>query len=673
MILRTQADNLLSRLLACLAAAAIAVTARADTDKPLDIPAAVAADEARRIEVMDRAKDVVVAVFSPSGEGGGSGVVISPDGFALTNFHVVQPCGNWMRCGMADGNVYNAVLVGIDPVGDVALIKLFPRQDDESSEESRQQAVGLGADFPTAEMADSDRVRPGDACFAMGNPFMLAADFQPTATWGIISGTHRYQYPAGTLLEYTDCLQTDASINPGNSGGPLFDARGRLIGINGRASFEKRGRVNVGIAYAISINQIKHFLGHLHSGRIVDHATLGATVAFDAEGNVVVSDILEQSDAYRRGLRYDDEIVRFAGRPIHTPNMLKNVLGIYPRGWRLPLVYRRDGREREILVRLRGAHNRDALIEKLQKPSKKRLLPPDDAPPDRDKPGGKPPDDKPSRNKPDEVPSGDDNAPAPDGIPLPKKMLDRLMKKPPPMPEVIADHFEKRRGYANYFVNRRHRERLLDAWQRDPTAVADRPVWTAEGTLAAGGEFRLTVDDAGCRLTLPRTEFTWRADRAWLESLGPPQSGGLFPALYLWRQMATGQIDVLDEVYYLGKAPLVDPSEQAGSSVTVSGLAEVLVVRHRGVDAHLYFQADDGRLLAMELFGGGEDDDPCELYLIDNVNDDADEEGGPLPRSLVARYGDAPYATFNVDRWRFDEEVAEAAPAALPPTPGVQP
>ena len=130
-------------------------------------------------------------------------------------------------------------------------------------------------DFPAAELADSDQVQVGDWCFAIGNPFLLATDFHPTVSYGVISGVHRYQYPAGTLLEYTDCLQADAAINPGNSGGPLFDAQGRLIGINGRGSFEKRGRVNVGVGYAISINQIKNFLGHLKSGRIVDHATLG--------------------------------------------------------------------------------------------------------------------------------------------------------------------------------------------------------------------------------------------------------------------------------------------------------------------------------------------------------------------------------------------------------------
>ena len=143
------------------------------------------------------------------GHGGGSGVLISPDGYALTNFHVTAPCGAAMKCGLTDGKLYDAVIVGIDPVGDVALIKLLGRDD-----------------FPVAEMGDSDAVHVGDWVFAIGNPFLLADDFTPTVTYGIVSGVHRYQYPAGTLLEYTDCMQTDASINPGNSGGPLFNAAG---------------------------------------------------------------------------------------------------------------------------------------------------------------------------------------------------------------------------------------------------------------------------------------------------------------------------------------------------------------------------------------------------------------------------------------------------------------
>ena len=83
------------------------------------------------------------------------------------------------------------------------------------------------------------------------------------------------------MLEYTDCIQTDASINPGNSGGPLFDSEGRLVGVNGRISIQKRGRVNVGVGYAVSINQIGNFMGCLRSGRIVDHASLGARVGSD--------------------------------------------------------------------------------------------------------------------------------------------------------------------------------------------------------------------------------------------------------------------------------------------------------------------------------------------------------------------------------------------------------
>ena len=107
---------------------------------------------------------------------------------------------------------------------------------------------------------------------------LLATDFTPTVTFGLVSGVHRYQYPAGTLLEYTDCIQIDTSINPGNSGGPLFNMKGELIGINGRISADKRGRLNSGVGYAISINQIKNFLGHLKAGLDVDHASLGAVV-----------------------------------------------------------------------------------------------------------------------------------------------------------------------------------------------------------------------------------------------------------------------------------------------------------------------------------------------------------------------------------------------------------
>ena len=276
-----------------------------------------------RIRVIEAAAKTSVSIFAGS-SGGGSGVLISPDGYALTNFHVVQPAGIAMRCGLNDGELYEAVLVGLDPTGDLAIIKL------------------LGKDsFPYAPIGDSDTVSVGDACYTIGNPFLLATNLQPSVSAGIVSGVHRYQFPAGTLLEYADCLQVDAAINPGNSGGGLFNANGELIGINGRASFEKRGRINVGAGYAISANQVKNFLGILKSGHLADHATLGATVATSADGRVVVSDILESSDTWRKGLRIDDEIIELAGRRVRSVNAFKNILGTLPAGWRVPLVFRR--------------------------------------------------------------------------------------------------------------------------------------------------------------------------------------------------------------------------------------------------------------------------------------------------------------------------------------------
>src|SRR5262249_31422939 len=200
-------------------------------------------------------------------------------------------------------------------------------------------------------------------------------DFTPTVTFGLVSGVHRYQWPEGKgLLEYTDCIQIDTSINPGNSGGPLFNMQGELIGINGRGSFEKRGRVNSGVGYAISINQIKNFMGHLRAGLDSDHASLGAYVTGELDeepaakdegvaSRLVVQTILEDSDAARRGLNPGDELISFAGRPLGSVNNFKNALGLYPRGWRMPLVFRHEDEKkqstkREVLVRLMGVQRR---------------------------------------------------------------------------------------------------------------------------------------------------------------------------------------------------------------------------------------------------------------------------------------------------------------------------
>jgi len=567
--------------------------------------AAVLEAEAARIAVMDKAKDAVLAMFASNGKGGGSGVVITPDGYALTNFHVAKPCGNAMKCGMADGRVYDAVIVGIDPTGDVALIKLFGRED-----------------FPCAELADSDQVCPGDWCFAMGNPFLLATNFQPTVTYGVVSGVHRYQYPAGTLLEYADCIQTDASINPGNSGGPLFDAAGRLIGINGRGSFEKRGRVNVGVAYAISINQIKNFLGHLHSGRIVDHATLGARVGSDDDGRVVVTDILDTCDAYRRGLRYDDEIISFGGRTVSTPNAFKNVLGIFPKGWRVPLSFRRDGLRHDILVRLQGVHRQDELLKKARGRPKQVPMP-------IPKPGDKP--------KP-----GEDPKPKPKKIPLPIPLPGGhppIRAAKPVMPEVVKKHFQPKRGYTNYYFNQLNRDRVWKAFSERADLSGVGGAWTIAGELDGGGGYEFRLTDADGLLKLPSRESKWTATDELGTSLVPRHSGGLLLTLHLWRRLAVEGPGRFGVVYYLGTVPL------AGHD----GLFDVLVGLYKGVECHFLFDSQRGHLLAVEMFPD-DDIDPCEVYF----SEYREVDGRLLPARMEVRTGDALYGIFKLDQFTFD-------------------
>ena len=465
-----------------------------------DVPQSVLDAEKQRIAAIAKATKSAVAVFANDGNGGGSGVVISPDGYALTNFHVVQPAGSYMKCGMADGKLYDAVIVGIDPAGDVALIKLLGRDD-----------------FPAATLADSDQVQVGDWCFAVGNPFLLATDFQPTVTYGIVSGVHRYQYPAGTLLEYADCIQTDAAINPGNSGGPLFDAAGDLIGINGRGSFEKRGRVNVGVGYAISINQIKNFLGCLRAGGSSITPRSARRLPLSDDGRVLVSNILESSDAYRRGLRYDDEIVRFGGRPIGTVNAFKNVLGIYPKGWRVPLVLRRDGKEQEIHVRLTGVHATEELQKLMQR------TPRSEPQPDRPRPERPNPDDgpRPEPRKPGEprqLPIPEFPPPMP-----PSRPGQQAVKIPPEIQKLI----KPRGSFANYYFNELNRDRVWAAAKAKGDFSSIAGDWKLIGQLADGGKVEVTLGSETSQGTFPAGPAKVEEGKDLDQQLGPAGSGGL--------------------------------------------------------------------------------------------------------------------------------------------------
>jgi serine protease Do len=580
------------------------ILARSVSHGSIPDEAILAAEEAR-IAAIAEASQAAVAVFDMAGKGGGSGVVISSDGYALTNFHVVASCGAAMKCGLPDGKIYDAVIVGIDPAGDVALIQLLGRDD-----------------FPHAEWSDSDAVKVGDWAFTVGNPFLLAHDFQPSVAWGMISGIHRYQYPAGTLLEYTDCLQTDAAINPGNSGGPLFNQQGQLVGINGRGSFEKRGRVNVGVGYAISSNQIKRFLAHLKSGRIVDHATLGATVSSDDQGRVVIDDILERSDAFRRGLRYGDQLVTFAGRPITTPNSLKNVLGIYPRGWPIPLTYRRNGETYSTLVRLMELHDQAALYDMVGQEANKPIVPPQNKLPR----GKLPPDKKP--------PPSQDNLPQKN---LPRKETPTSSKLPP----AVAERYLARRGYANYWYNLKHQQRIWDNYQLKTSPSASP--WRITGTVQNGEPFELTVDSKRSEAIFPWGKSGALFKDDFTNQLSPPRSGGLLLALYSWQRFLEKGLSQYGEVYYLGQMPY----ESTGQ------FADCLVGIHAGIETYFYFEPESSELVGLHMVSD-DDSDPCEIHF-SHFDQIAQRH---LPKTWVIRHGEYEFARLEILHWSQGIKIA---------------
>ena len=561
--------------------------------------------ESERIAVIDKVKSSVVAIFSPGGQGGGSGVLISEDGYALTNFHVVEGAGPVMHCGLPDGVLYDAVLVGLDRVGDIALIKLVPKEE--------------GRPFPFAVMGDSDQVKAGNWSLAMGNPFLLATDFNPTVTYGLVSGVHRYQYPAGTLLEYTDCIQVDTSINPGNSGGPLFNMKGELIGVNGRGSFEKRGRVNSGVGYAISINQIKNFMGHLRAGLDTDHATLGASIGSKSEdgdySRLVVKAIIEGCDANRRGLDTDDELVSFAGRPVTSVNQYKNVLGLFPKGWRVPLVYRRNNEKHEILVRLMQLQQSE--VEEGARP--------------KSRPGPR--------------------------------------RAPPVHKSAASKLYEPKQGFANFYFNKLERDRLLTAARAHGDFTRLTGDWRLEGETDQKLRVDVTVQEEGgsnlpspggtskpppaktiVRLTLGNLKYELdplKPEQDVQSLLEPRGSGGLLMALYQYRRFLTLGPAGFEQYFYHGgyepyyRLPAVLGPMQDLSSFRVD--AEVLVTEHAAVPAKWYFSRDDHRLLGFEVTAS-KDQDPCEVSL----GDYRIANGRYLPHRLEVRHGNGSFGVWNI-------------------------
>jgi serine protease Do len=594
-------------LLSGLCSVAFIAGARTRAD---DLDKRVEAEEAKRVAAVEKVKPTVVAVFSPGGQGGGSGVVITRDGYALTNYHVVQGSGPVMQCGMPDGVLYDSVLVGLDPVGDVALIKLLPKTP--------------GKDFPAAPLGDSDKLKEGDYSLAMGNPFLLATDFTPTVTYGMISGVHRYQYPEGSkgLLEYTDCIQTDTSINPGNSGGPLFNMNGELIGINGRISLEKRGRINSGVGYAISINQIKNFMGHLRAGLQADHATLGAIIenkTEEGQTGMMVTSILENSDARRRGLDLNDELVSFAGRVIGNRNHYQNVLGLFPKGWRVPLVYRRDNDKHEILVRLMGTQRAEL---------------------------------------------DDDGRPkAPQPAPQ--------QRPAPPIPNSPATRYYKAKpGFANFYFNEQETNRLWSGFVKHGDFASLTGTWTIDADLERNGK------TASARISIaeeknPDGKTSKTLVKLFLGNIGyvldplkpdndadalkqPTDnngSGGFLMALFQYHRLLTLGAKGFTAFNHAGYEPLYPmPADglklKSYSDIRVD--TEVLKTEHAAFSSKWFFSQRDQNLLGAEVTVI-RDEDPCELYF----SDYRPASGRQLPYRIEVRYGNGSYGVFKIKSYQL--------------------
>ncbi len=310
--------------------------------------------ETERVELIRRIMPSAVCIYDLAHRSGGSGVLIDPEGYGVTNYHVVAGMLDSRKGwgGLADGVLYELQVLGVDVTGDVAMFRLLPpegwRHSPEQEDAGAERRIYR---FPFAELGDSEKVRVGDATIVLGNPFSLSEAHTPSVTQGIITGVHRYQEGSRGNLVYTDCLQTDASVNPGNSGGPLFNTSGEVIGINGRISVNTRGRFNVGFGYAISSNQIKRFIPTLRAGLLAKHGTWQARVT-NTDTGVVFSEIAGSGPAYDAGLRVGHRLLSLDGVPITSANQVLSTLGTYPANWPVLLEVEREGVTSQIVVRL---------------------------------------------------------------------------------------------------------------------------------------------------------------------------------------------------------------------------------------------------------------------------------------------------------------------------------
>ncbi|WP_428963744.1 S1C family serine protease [Micromonospora fluostatini] len=282
-------------------------------------------------------QDSVVSIATDSGEG--SGVLLTADGYVLTNNHVIASgSANSVRVIFADGKNAQASIVGTDPKSDLAVLK----------------ASGVSG-LKAATFGDSDAMQVGDQVLALGSPLGL----QGSVTAGILSARDRtiragggQQDPQQGAASISGLLQTDAPINPGNSGGALVNTRGEVIGINTAIFTAGQGTGNIGVGFAIPSNKAKDVAEKLQRGEKVSHASLGVSVAEAQNGGALVASVLPGSAAEQAGLRQGDVITRFGDTTVNGSSDLVGAVQARKVGDRVEVRYQRDGNENTVTVTL---------------------------------------------------------------------------------------------------------------------------------------------------------------------------------------------------------------------------------------------------------------------------------------------------------------------------------
>lgn len=264
----------------------------------------------------------------------GSGVIVSKDGYVVTNNHVIEGADEVKIAIGEPRQEYKAAVVGRDPKTDIAVLKID------------------GKDLSPATLGDSDQLQVGDVVLAIGNPFGLTS----TVTTGIVSALGR----GGLGIEtYEDFIQTDAAINPGNSGGALLDTQGRVIGIN-TAILSRTGGSN-GVGFAIPINLVRSVVEQLVTTGRVDRGFMGVSTQnltsdlasqFGVDRGALVTDVTPDSPAQKAGLKSGDIITKVNGAPVLDPRTLQLAVTRLAPGTEVTVEYLRDGKTETAKLKL---------------------------------------------------------------------------------------------------------------------------------------------------------------------------------------------------------------------------------------------------------------------------------------------------------------------------------